>query len=95
MPEVKNTISSKAVIKDNVIIGTDVVIEDDVFIDYGCIIRDHVRIGKGSFIGAMSILGEFLSDFYDDFKNKPHTLIIGNDAIIRSGTVIYGDTSIG
>jgi acetyltransferase-like isoleucine patch superfamily enzyme len=90
-----NTISSNAIIRENVIIGDDVTIEDNVFIDYGCIIRDHVHIGKGSRVGAMSILGEYLVDFYNDLKNKEHKLSIGENALIRSGTIIYGDTTIG
>ena len=92
---VKAIIGKNVVIKENVIIGENVIIEDDVYIDYGCIIRDNVHIKKGSFIGAKSILGEYLMDFYKDRVNKLHPLIIGEDAIIRTENVIYGDTIIG
>jgi acetyltransferase-like isoleucine patch superfamily enzyme len=82
-------------IQKNVVIGENVTIEDDVYIDYGCIIRDNVHIKRGSFIGARSILGEYLMDFYKDKTNKVHPLIIGENALIRTENVIYGDTVIG
>lgn len=82
-------------IKNDVIIGENVIIEDDVYIDYGCIIRDNVHIKKGSFIGARSILGEYLMDFYKNKSNKNHTLVIGENSLIRTENVIYGDTIIG
>lgn len=88
-------ISKTAVISDDVVIGENVVIEDNVFIDIGCIIRDNVHIGKGSRIGARCILGEYLADFYKDLRNSPHPLLIGENALIRSETIIYGDTIIG
>lgn len=88
-------ISENVTIKDNVIIGNNVIIEDNCFIDYGVIIRDNVHIKKGSFIGPRCILGEYLMDFYSDRINKVHLLIIGENALIRSETIIYGDTTIG
>lgn len=90
-----STIGKNVTIKDGAYIGENVIIEDDVFIDYGCIIRDNVHIKKGSFIGAKSILGEYLMDFYSDKINKVHELIIGENALIRTENVIYGDTVIG
>lgn len=83
------------IIKDNVIIGNNVMLEDDVYIDYGVIIRDNVHIKKGSFIGARCILGEYLMDFFKDKIDKKHPLIIGENSIIRSETIIYGDCIIG
>lgn len=88
-------IAQNVTIKEGVIIGENVIIEDNVYIDYGSIIRDNVHIKKGSFIGARSILGEYLMDFYKDKINKVHPLIIGENALIRSENVIYGDTVIG
>lgn len=81
-------------IKENVFIGSNVVIEDNVFLDYGVIIRDNVHIKKGTYIGARCIIGEYLVDFFEDKKNKQHPLIIGQNSIIRSETIIYGDTII-
>jgi acetyltransferase-like isoleucine patch superfamily enzyme len=91
----KSIISNTATVKDNVIIGNNVIIEDNCYIDYGVIIRDNVHIKKGSFIGSRCILGEYLIDFYSDKINKVHPLIIGENALIRSDTIIYGDTTIG
>ena len=88
-------IDQNVTIKEGTIIGENVIIEDNVYIDYGCIIRDNVHIKKGSFIGAKSILGEYLFDFYKDKINKVHPLIIGENALIRTENVIYGDTIIG
>lgn len=88
-------IGENVTIKQGVIIGENVTIEDDAYIDYSCIIRDNVHIKKGSFIGAKSILGEYLMDFYKNKTNKVHPLIIGENALIRTENVIYGDTVIG
>jgi acetyltransferase-like isoleucine patch superfamily enzyme len=82
-------------IKEGAIIGKNVIIENDVYLDYGCIIRDNVYIKKGSFIGARSILGEYLMDFYKDRTNKVHPSVIGENSLIRTENVIYGNTVIG
>ena len=84
------------IVKDYCVIGDNVIIEDDVFIDNFCIINDNVKIGKGSTIGSNCVLGEHQADYYDERQEKKkHPLTIGEHAIIRSGTVIYGDTVIG
>lgn len=84
------------IIKEGTILGEHVTIEDNVFIDYNCIIRDYVTIKKGSFIGANSILGEYQMDFYrGEYGHVPHPLVIGENTIIRSGSIIYGDCTIG
>lgn len=88
-------VGNNVTIKEGVRIGKNVTIEDDVYIDYDCIIRDNVHIKKGSFIGARSILGEYLMDFYKDKENKVHPLVIGENSLIRTENVIYGDTAIG
>ena len=88
-------ISDTATIKDNVIIGDNVIIEDNCYIDYNVIIRDNVYIKEGSYIGAGCILGEYLVDFYSDRINKVHPLVIGENALIRSEAIVYGDTTIG
>ena len=90
-----NQISDKATLMPGVILGDDVIIEEDVYIDYYCIIRDHVRIGRGSYIGARCILGEYLADFVNRRERNPHPLTIGKGAVIRSESIIYGDTVIG
>ena len=88
-------IADSVIIKDNVIIGDNVIIEDNCYIDYGVILRDNVHIKKGSYIGVRCIIGEYLMDFYSDRINKVHPLVIGENALIRSDTIVYGDTTIG
>ena len=95
MESAMNKISNTAKICDGVLIGENITIEDNVYIDYGTIIRDNVHIKKGTFIGANCIIGEYLADFFDDRINKYHPLSIGENAIIRSGSILYGDTQIG
>lgn len=82
-------------IKEGVLIGENVILEDDVYIDSYTIIRDNVTIKKGTYVGSQCILGEYLADFFVNKANNVHPLIIGEDSVIRSGTVIYGDTTIG
>lgn len=82
-------------IKNNVCIGDNVVLEDNVYIDSNVIIRDNVHIKKNTYVGSNSILGEYQVDFYRNYVNSIHPLIIGENSIIRSGTTIYGDTQIG
>lgn len=95
MIDESSRIGKSVTINEGVIIGKNVIIEDDVYIDYGCIIRDNVHIKKGSFIGAGSILGEYLMDFYKDKTNKVYPLVIGENCLIRTGNIIYGGTVIG
>lgn len=82
-------------IREGVVIGENVVLEDNVYIDFGVIIRDNVHIKEGTFIGARSILGEYLMDYYDKRINNKHPLVIGKKSIIRSESIIYGDCKIG
>lgn len=88
-------IGQNVTIKEGVIIGDNVTIEDDVYIDHYSIIRDHVTIKKGTVIGANCILGEVQADFYAERQEGCHPLLIGENSIIRSGSIIYGDTVIG
>ncbi len=82
-------------IKEGCFIGENVVLEDDVYIDYNCIIRDNVTIGKGSFIGANSILGEYQNDYILSREGDNPRLLIGENAVIRSGSIIYSGSQIG
>lgn len=90
-------IGQNVIIKEGSIIGANVIIEDNCYIDYGCIIRDNVQVKKHSFIGAKSILGEYLMDFYKDKEIYHHKnpLVIGEQSLIRTENVIYGNTIIG
>ena len=88
-------------IGENVTFGYNVIIEDDVtigdnsYIDSNSIIRSNVTLGENSFIGANCIIGEYWMDFCIDRKKHCHPLIIGKDALIRSGSIIYAGSTMG
>lgn len=88
-------IAEGVIIRAGCIIGENVTIGRNVYMDYGAIIRDNVTVGDNSFVGAQCILGEYLADFYENGKNSCHPLYIGHNSLIRSGTVIYGDNTLG
>lgn len=90
-----NIIDKTAKICDDVILGDNIKIGRNVYIDHRVIIRDNVTIGDDCVIDANCILGEYQMDFYQTHDIGKHPLRIGNSSIIRSGTVIYGDTTIG
>ncbi len=90
------TIGKNVIIKENVILGDNINIGDNVYFDANCIIRDNVTIGNNSTIGANCIIGEYQMDFYTNGrKSAYHPLTIGENDLIRSGTIIYGDCVIG
>lgn len=86
---------------DDVTVGHNCIIEDNVrigsntYIDNNTIIRSGVTIGENSFIGSNCIIGEYLMDFCLDRKVHNHPLLIGNKALIRSGSIIYADSKMG
>ena len=88
-------------IGENVTFGYNVIIEDDVtigdnsYIDSNSIIRSNVTLGENSFIGANCIIGEYWMDFCIGRKKHCHPLIIGKDALIRSGSIIYAGSTMG
>ena len=94
-------ISSEAVIGQNTIIREDVVIEAGAVIGEGCtldyhvIIRENTVLGPGSYVGAGSILGEYTADHYTTGRSDAAPLIIGKNALIRSGAVLYSGSRIG
>ncbi len=89
------TLGENVVIKNNCIIEDNVNIGNNVFIDNNCIIRNDVSLGDNCAIGANCILGEYQADFFADHKYHKHELIIGANAVIRSGCIIYSGTVIG
>lgn len=98
----KNCVISKsAEIGEGVYIGHNCIVEDDVvigdncYIDNNTIIRSGVRLGEHSNVGANCIIGEYLMDFWLDKKVHNHPLTIGENALIRSGSIIYAGSEIG
>lgn len=88
-------IGEDVIIRAGSIIGNNIEIGNGTYVDYHVIIRDNVTIGEESFVGARTILGEYLADFTLRREAAPHVLSIGEHAVIRSDTIIYGDTTIG
>ena len=88
-------------IGENVVLGHNCVIEDgvvlgnNVYIDSNTIIRRSVIIGDRGFVGANCIIGEYWMDFCLDRQNHVHSLSIGKNALIRSGSIIYAGSQIG
>ena len=95
------TIGKNVVFGENVVLGHNCIIEDNVslgdnvYVDSNTIIRSEVTLGADSFVGANCIIGEYLMDFCIDRKYHSHPLTIGSNALIRSGSIIYGDSAIG
>lgn len=88
-------IGKNVTIKEGVIIEDNVEIGDDCYLDYNVIVKENVKLGSHSFVGANTILGEILYDFFEDRVNKKHLLTIGKNALIRSGSILYGGSVIG
>ena len=86
---------------ENVSIGHNCIIEGNVsigantYIDSNTTIRSGVTIGEDSFIGSNCIIGEYWMDFCLDREPHDHPLAIGNNALIRSGSIIYAGSQIG
>lgn len=95
------SIGNNVIIGYNVKLGHNVIIEDNVqigdnsYIDSNSIIRSYVKIGSNAFIESNCIIGEYQMDFCIDKKEHIHELIIGKNALIRSGSIIYGGSEIG
>lgn len=86
---------TKSTIHSTVIIGDNVQLGDKVTIGAYTIIHDNVRIGDGTTIGAQCILGEPLADCYGNPQYVNPPLTVGDNTIIRSGTIIYAGSQFG
>jgi acetyltransferase-like isoleucine patch superfamily enzyme len=78
------------------IIGDNVVLGENVSIGPGSVILDNVVVGANTTVGANCVLGEPNAAIYSEREsyNNPQ-LIIGENALIRSGTVIYCGSELG
>lgn len=88
-------IGENVTIRHNCIIEDNVRLKDGVYIDSNTVIRSGVTLGENSTVGSNCIIGEYLMDFYRDRKYHEHNLSIGQRALIRSGSIIYNESSIG
>jgi len=74
--------------------GKDVVIEDGAAIDRSAILGDHVLVRRGAIIGANAIIG-YSDPGKNTGDNPPPLTEIGQNTIVRSGTVVYAGSRIG
>lgn len=94
-------VDNNAILGQNVVLGHNVIIEagveigDNSYIDNNTIIRTGVKLGNNSFVGANCIVGEYWMDFCLDRNIHIHPLLIGDNALIRSGSIIYAGSNIG
>lgn len=90
------TIEKNSVVNPGCVIGNNVVIGQGSHLDYGVIVRENVTVKGNGMIGSGCILGEYLAEFYrGGGKYGFHPLVIGENAVIRSGSIIYGDNILG
>lgn len=89
------TFGENVTIRHNCIIEDGVHLGSNVYIDSNTIIRSGTTLGNGTMVGANCIIGEYLMDFCVDRKHHDHPLSIGENSLIRSGSIIYGDSQIG
>lgn len=88
-------IGENVVIMAGCIIGNHVTILDGAYLDFHVIVRDCVVVGKHAYIGSNCILGEYTADFFTSRENKAAFLIIGENAVVRSGSILYSGTKTG
>lgn len=92
-------ISQEAVIGSNVSIGHNSIIENGVVLENGSTIEENVIVRKGvhikenGWIGANCIIGEHTSEYYQTGNDA--SLVIGKNALIRSGSILYCGSEIG
>ncbi|NVM01964.1 MAG: hypothetical protein HWN67_06490 [Candidatus Helarchaeota archaeon] len=94
--------------KQGVIIEDGAVVGDNCLIGYNSIIKSNVHLGSNSVIGDFVVLGQYIEYFHKDETKKDRVgylqdpegyinpvLKIGENANIRSYTLIYADCEIG
>lgn len=90
------TIGDNVIIKDFVVIYPGVKVGDNVEIGTGSILKNNVVIGNNTFIGDNCILGEVTLEYYlNKGKHNNKKTFIGDNSVIRSGSIIYEDVFIG
>jgi acetyltransferase-like isoleucine patch superfamily enzyme len=78
-----------------VYIADGVVLGDGVAIEPGAVIYENVRLGARTVLGAQCVLGERLADHLKSSTYLNPPLEIGEDSIIRSGSIIYAGCIMG
>lgn len=79
----------------NISVGENVKLGDNVRIGDNSIIYDNVTIGDNSTICNNCVIGEPLTDYYNSEKYDNPRTVIGNNALIRSHSIIYAQVETG
>ena len=82
-------------ISDNVKFKGKIALGDNVKISDNVIIYPNVTINDNSYIGPGCIIGEPTADYYQEDNHFFKPTIIGRNSIIRSGSIIYENNTIG
>lgn len=94
-------IADGAMIGDEVVFGHNCIVEDGVEIgcssriDSNTIIRYGTKIGCNAFIGSNCIIGEYQNDYIQGRSREDYHLSIGENCLIRSGSILYSNSEIG
>lgn len=76
------------------VINNDIIIEDDVWLGYNCLIMSGVRIGKGSVIGAKSVVTKDVPPYSVFVGNKVVKKRFSDDIIKKLMTIDYSTICI-
>jgi acetyltransferase-like isoleucine patch superfamily enzyme len=87
--ELTLSIGNNPIIRNGAIIYAGSEIGDYFVAEEHVVVYPHVKIGDNVKIGSCSIVGVPIEDSQERYT------IIGDNAVIRSGTVIYSETKIG
>jgi len=79
----------------NIKLGKNVTIDDDVLLGNNISIKDNVVIRRGAIIGDNVIIGYRDTEGDSDASVEPSITEIGENAKVRSGSVLYWGTRIG
>ena len=79
----------------NITIGENVILGKNVKIGDNTIIYDNVRIGDDTIICNDCVIGEPLNAYYHATEYENPLLVIGNNTLIRSHTIIYAGSTFG
>jgi len=99
----ESEIDEDAFVDTTCTIGNGVKVEEDVYISQGAILYGKTIIKRGTFIGENCIIGhpqrnelkKVLEKKIKKVDAKGPLVIIGEDNIIRSGTIIYSEVDMG
>lgn len=83
------TVGHNCIIEDNVEIRQNSIIDSNTIVRHGTIIKDNCRIGSNC------IIGENGGAVRNNGHRDNNVLTIGDNALIRSGSIVYAGSTIG